>query len=339
MKSNAKIYRNLAIILGLIGLLAISSIGQVLYVISLISVIGIPLAFVILAIPALAIVFVSAYLIWRFIPPFKNYSILVSILTIVVLMLVYPLLHNMRVKSNLAGLISNDVGPASVPSGRKLLSGKSFALVSKSRRALTCNDLCLHLLMSYQASSVLMSKLDKHQNYPDSKSKAFEYKLQRRSQCPEFTVRGMSVRPHSKNFREKKSGTIGGKFATMIDNGYCIIADESKVANADTTFMVLPRNRFSQPSSWTPIQKGIKATRAGIYQYDSNSGMRPIWQHTSVDYTLLEPILLPMITVSPGLSGTSAGWWRKRIRSDSPKYYRLRDLLRASGLTFPANLK
>lgn len=338
MTNKSRLLRNLAIIMAIVGFLAISPIGQAIYVMGLISVIGIPVSMVIFALPVCAMIFVSSYLLWRFVYPFNRLTILVSGLMTCVLMFLLPLIHNLQVNHAVARLGSGDVVNANTPSELNIF-GKRLALVSKSRRAMVCDDMCLHLLMSNQASSVLKARLDKDENYPQFDVQTFEYTLEPMSECPQFPVRGMGASPNSINLKNRTKGSVAAQYADRLEQGYCLIGRETEISKADYIFLALDQRELVSPSTLSPFNNDISAYRSGIYRYDEAENMLTFWQKTAVTYSMLKPVLMPIINVPAGLSGTRAGLWREDKRIDKSGYSRLRDLLRAAGISLPEELK
>ncbi len=332
-------FRNLAILSGVLGLLFASPFGQIIYVAGMISVIGIPIALLAEAIPTLAIVIVTGYLLWRFVPPFRGRTPVAALAAASALLLIIPPLHNAEIEAQVANLKSGDVGPAAVPSEIPLDARQTLALLSLRGRSSLCDQVCLHILMSGQAARVLMATLKDGEAAPVPAMRANGYTLERRAECPEPAIRGAGARPHGRNFHEKTEGTISGRYATMLDEGYCLVATEATLDDADLALLAIRTRDFSPPSTISPISAETRASRAGIYGGTAQGALVPIWQQTSVSYSLLKPVLRSKIKVPAGLSGASTGWWRDDIKSDQPEFQSLADLMRAVGFSLPLEVR
>lgn len=328
-----------AIVAGILGILSASPIGQIIYVFSMISVIGIPIAVLVAAIPTIALLIVPGYLIWRFVPPFRNWNAAVSIAAAGMLLLIIPVAHNAEIKAKVADLISNDTGHPAGPGLLPLGADQTLALISARGRSSLCDQICLHLLMSGGAARVLAVPLKADQAAPDPAMRAYSYHLDRRTTCPAPGNRSTGAQTHARHFREKTPGTISGRYAAMLEQGYCLVAAEATLRDADLAFMVLDRGDFPVPSTLSPIAADTIVNRAGVYARSAQGELARLWQQTSVSYSLLGPVLMPRINVPAGLSGASTGWWRDRFETGKPAFTTLPTLIRAVGIGLPAELR
>jgi hypothetical protein len=328
-----------AILAGVLGLIFASPIGHIIYVAAMMSGIGIPIALVVAAIPTIALVVVAGYLIWRFVPPFRQWTAAISLAAACLLLVIIPPAHNAEIKAQVADLTSSDAGRPSGPEDLSVKAGQALALISKRSRPSLCDQICLHLLMSGEASRVLMVPLADDEAAPDPAMRAFGYILEPRADCPSPGSGDTGARPHAQNFREKTPGTISGRYATLLEQGYCLDATEATLGEADLAFMVLDQRDFPVPSTFSPVAAGTRASRAGVYAPSAQGKLAPVWQQTPVSYSLLGPVLMTTINVSAGLSGTSTGWWRDRFETGQHEFGTLSKLIRASGISVPAELR
>ncbi len=336
---SGKFFLSLAVLSGILGLLLASPIGHIIYIVGMISVIGIPIALLVAAIPTIALVIVAGYLIWRFVPPFRSWNAIASIAAAGMLLLIIPVAHNAEIKAQVADLISSDTGHPSGPGHLPFEADQTLALISAPGRSSLCDQICLHLLMSGDAARVLMVPLKADQAAPDPAMRAYSYILDRRATCPAPGIRSTGARTHARNFHEKAPGTISGRYATMLEQGYCLVAAEATLRDADLAFMVVDRSAFPVPSTLSPIAAGMMVSRAGVYARSQRGELATVWQQTSVSYSLLGPVLMPTINVPAGLSGTSTGWWRDRFETGKPEFSTLPRLIRATGISLPAELR
>jgi hypothetical protein len=334
-----KYFRNLAILMGIVGLLFASTIGQIIYAIGMISVIGIPIALVVEAIPTFALVIVIGYLLWRFIPPFNGWTPAISVAAACLLLLGIPPLHNAEITARVAALTRGNVGSSAGPGNLPVKENQTLALVSRQSRASLCDPICLHLLMSGEAARVLMAPLKDAQAEPDPAMRAYRYSLDRRADCPKPKIAGAGVRTHAQHFREKTPGTISGRYATMLEQGYCLDIAEAKLGEADLAFLAVHGRDFPFPSTISPIAARATASRAGVYAPTGKGEMAPLWQQTSVSYSLLGPVLMSRIKIHPGMSGTSVDWWRNDFKTGQPTFRSLSELIRATGIILPAEVR
>jgi hypothetical protein len=335
----SKPFRNLAILSGILALVCASPIGQIVYVVGMISVIGIPLAFLVEAIPTIGLVIGIGYLLWRFVPPFGGWTPAISVAAACILLLMVPPVHNAEIELKVAALTSGNTGPASGPGQLPRKAGQALALISRRNRPSLCDQICLHLLMSEEARRVLMVPLEEGRVELDPAMRAYSYSLERRARCPDPKIAGAGARTHSRNFRKKDPETISGRYAIMLEQGYCLTIANANLGDADLAFLVANGPDFPVPATVSPIAAGIVASRAAISAPNGNGQWAPLWQQTAVSYSFLGPVLMPRFKIQAGMSGTSVGWWRDDFRTGQPQFRSLSALIRAAGINLPEEIR
>lgn len=329
-KSNR--FRNWAIVAALVGLLFASDIGAVAYVVSLISVIGIPLAFVIVAIPTICLLIVLAYAVFRLTGLKGLTGQILAFVAAAGILVVYPPVHNAEINLRVASLIGDDV---SAPRGAGALvsPAQTLGLMRRSGDRGICRETCVYLLIRQQVAAVAIAKLDKRAAVPGFDEPAKIFRLVQQSPCEMRDVRVNSI--HAKS---REAGTITDMFLDLVDRGYCISTEDGVISQADRIVMVANTRYFPEVRTISPVASTIKASRAGLYAKTTSGSFATLHQDTPVTYSLLGPVLAHTFDGGSGLS-VKASWWREWHRTErrTPEE---RDYLRETvGLIFPENLK
>ncbi|MEO1702281.1 MAG: hypothetical protein AAFR71_09545 [Pseudomonadota bacterium] len=327
-------FRNWAIIIGFLGLVAASPIGQAGYILFLITVIGMPIAFGIMAVPSIALVTVCAFFIWRFRPHKGLRSVFVAFGVVLVALLVIPTLHNLEVRARVAQLTGNDVGAPDGAIGVNYQRGGDVGLI---KRRNLCEAACVHMLMTGQASSVLVTRFSKSQWSPDFGVNAHRYQLERHVECPERQVIGGGVRVHGQHRRDKTPGTIAGDYARLLDAGYCVVITKASLADADLVVTARTSRYFAGPWTVSPVPSLIKAGRMAVYEQEENGRFVTRWQQTPTHYSLLKTPLVIVFNVGAQLR-TSTEFLRTYTRDDRPHLQR-GEILRRAGFQLPDRLQ
>lgn len=326
-------FRNFAILFGLLGLVAASPIGQLLFAVAFITIIGIPLAVAIMALPTIGLVVVSAFLVWRFRPHKGIISVLVAFGVVLAVMAVAPTAHNLEVRAYLAQLSGGDVGAPEGPDALPLERGGVVGLI---KRRNLCEAACVHLLMTGQASQVLVTRFRKSRWEPDFTDDAHRYELERHAQCPERRVIGGGVSVHGQHKRDKTAGTIAGEYARLLDAGYCMVITKTQLKEADIVVTARTFRYFDSPWTISPIPALMRAGRMAVFERGADNRFVTRWQQTPVDYSLLETPLLVMFRTHSEFRITTE-FWRTYVRDDRRQFHR-NELLRQIGFRFPEKL-
>lgn len=330
----ARTFRNIAIIIGVLGIVLGSPIGQVIYVVSLLSVIGIPIAMIVFAVPTISMVVVSAFIIWRFSKlRTMRAGVVVSFVCVAVLMAYIPIAHNAEIRSRVSQLTSGDIGRVEGKIATNFSRDGTVGMATTGRNL--CREACVHLLMTGQASKVIVFKLNSAMTTADFKSYSYSYRMEKRDTC-ERPRGGGGVRVHSKNKRDKTPGTISGDYARRLDQGYCVIIEEAMVGDADIVFVSTDRTKFEQPRTLSPINSLIEASNMAVYERDTSGIWTTRWQKTPMRYSFLKPALAFIFHTGAGLQTTSE-LWRKRVSVDT-KHQKMGELLRRAGFSVPSVL-
>ncbi|MEN0000868.1 MAG: hypothetical protein AAF940_08285 [Pseudomonadota bacterium] len=326
-------FRNFAILFGLLGLVAASEIGHLVFVLGLVTVIGIPLAFLVMALPTIGLVVCGAFLVWRLRPHRGEASVLTAFAVVIATLVVVPTLHNLEINARLAQLASGDKGSAEGPSALPLQRGGVVGLIK--RRSL-CEAACVHLLMTGQASQVFVTRFRKNRWAPDFSADAHRYQLEKHAECPERRVHGGGVSLHGQHTRDKTPGTIAGAYARLQDEGYCMVITKASLRDADVVVTARTFRYFDSPWTVSPIPSLMRAGRMAVYQRDADNRFVTHWQQTPVDYSLLMTPLAVIFRTQAEFR-TTTEFWRTHVRDERRQYHR-NEVLRQIGFRFPDQL-
>ena len=327
--SRSNRFRNITIVMALVGLLCASGLGADLTAIAFITLIGIPIAAVITILPTIALATVLAYLIWRFTPISGFIGIVGAYAAAIGLMLAVPPLHNIEVEAAIKRLTATDVEMTGVevpPGGHNIVIG----LPSTDRKGSRCDLTCMHLLVSRQVNAVVKTVINKEALAPDLSSGGYRYWLERSNECDLSYVVA-----YGSDFKERRQETIAGAYGIMTDRGTCIVRSKARLSDADLIVFARRWQKFPQPSTFSPIASGIRASRSGIYKPNDHSILQTLWQKTSIAYSTLKPILAHSWRQS-GYS-LEAEWWRTHFRPDP--HMNLKDTLAAMKYKMPKRLR
>lgn len=329
-------FKKIALTFFIIGAICASPIGQVIYVIGLISVLGIPLSFLMVAIPNIAFIIVTSFLLWRFVPQFSVWGIDVAVAAAISLMFLIPLLHNLEIKSRVNKLQSESLNTLAEHRPFAPDPNRIVGIVVTDTRPL-CSALCVHLLLSGQSTSVIVASVKEDVVMLDMTAPAYEYSLKKQADCPRRKDYKSGVRV-SKSTAEKDPDSIASRYFQKLDTGYCMRIEETTLAEADMVVTLVKPRDFPDPRTLSPIAAKFSATHSAIYLKIQNNALAPIWRQTAMDYSLLGPVLLYTVNVPAGLSGTEGRLWREDPLKQAPSFKSLSALLEYIGYELPDRL-
>lgn len=329
-------FKKISLTFFILGAICASPIGQVIYVIGLISVIGIPFSFLMVAIPNIALVVVTSFLLWRFLPKFSAWGTEVAIAAAIGLMFLIPFLHNAEINSYVSKLQSEQQNSLAEYRPFAPDPNHKLGIILTDSRAL-CSALCLHLLLSEQASSVILTTVKEDVVALDLTAPAYKYAFEKKANCPRSNDYKSGVRVY-KSTADKNPNSISVKYFQKVEKGYCITIEETTLSQADMVLTFVNISDFPEPHTLSPFAADFSAIHSAIYKKTQDNELTPIWRQTSMNYSLLKPILLYTIHVPAGLSGADGRLWRENPPKQTPSFKNLSALLKYVGYQVPRKL-
>ncbi|MEO1744909.1 MAG: hypothetical protein AAFR13_00090 [Pseudomonadota bacterium] len=315
------------------GLLCASPLGVILYVVSAITVIGIPIAILVMAVPTISVFVVGAFLIWRFTPLDGVIGAAVAFVFAAALMVIVPFAHNAEMGARVSLLKRADQPTPDAATLAQINRGDVFGIARPHGSRAICRALCAHLLITGQATAVIMGSVPKGRNDPDFETKAYMFVLQKVDEC-----KHRNVRLHSQHSHDRTPTTIAGRYARLRDGGYCIVTHEASLAKAETVVMSLDRLDFTPPWTFSPMASLIRAERAAVYTKaaSSRTGLARAWQVTRVNWSQLAS---PLSFIFQGTHGLNVeGRWRRSYIVDPTGVPDQLGIIRALGFDLPDKL-
>lgn len=272
------------------------------------SIIGIPLAFLILLLPALALVLglariLDLWLLSRVLPAGKSGFAAIGVALL--LLAGVSLTANQRQSAERARLLADDHDDLSRP-----LPDQVYALLSKEPST-ECTDFCQRLLLTGQATAVLLAQSGAQGlDAPDPTMPATLWQIKDQPTCPPVALpvgaARMLIRGENAESSAKADVLIGEGLAA----GHCLIATASTLAAADVVIV----EATLREADWDPgFSFGgdlISAKRYAVW-LKSDRGLVEQARWTYVSARQMFPLAVPV--VEPGMNTkTKIGFARMR---------------------------
>lgn len=342
----------------LLALLAMSPIGHILAIFALISLIGIPIYFVIAALPAVFLAYLFLFLLWRTYTSFIGNRFLAGALfaACALLMADYFVLRawreNSRLDSAAAALVAGDTDRLGAAGE---ISTLAVVRSSRTNRNIenVCDDICQRLLLTGAVKKVLAitlappppqsdgKKTNARRALPGPREEAswpaleihdglagIVYSLEQRSSCPENkmpeNVRVLSL-PRSETGKAKiaweREVPAPEALRIRLASGTCLIAAPATLAQADgaLAYGTLASGRSGMGLGFDVAAEALNAWRLTFHRRIGGN-MVPHYRATGVRYERFPGALVPTILHGSEFR-TSNGFMRYSVlRGERRKY-------------------
>lgn len=304
----------------LIAFLAMA-VAPLIYIVALISVIGIPIALMIFAVPAAAMLYIAHELLYqfavrRFLP--GTHGRILSAATPVVAMFIIATLANARIDGEVAKLVSGD---------RDALSNapvRSLALVEASKRLRDqkpeCAGLCQRLLLTGAVGEVIVAYADKGADTIDPNASARAFRWRRGGACEMKAVSGGGQRVGS---GVKDAMRPDEAVRLRIASGECLDERAARLGAAHAALLstTLERGTSAYGARLNAFAETTSADRIA-YFVRKNGTFVEEYRRTMVVARRHPPVAFPAIVHGHDLH-TAVGFFRLDKRINKEKYQEL----------------
>jgi hypothetical protein len=334
------------VILGLLSLVAISPVGHAIAIIGMISLIGLPIAFLVIAIPTLFLLTLAGHLTWEAWSKLRAghrrtaLAFAIALLAMVDFFVFRAWRVNAWLDRSVASLVEQDVDTMA-PSGPVGALALLRTVRGSFENDTLCDDLCRRLLLTRSAQQVLALTLEAKVNprdvlgapwpaeEPPGSLSGTAWRLERRDHCPDAPLKSQRLvklaepdRPKGVAFVPPVSTEQLMRLA--IAGGNCLIGEPASLERADAMLAYgdihWPASTFSAGyEAWTDT---VGAWRLGFWSRREGFLVRT-YQRTSVRWQRLPGAFIPWLENGPELR-TANGWvrntaWLNRSRfEDEP---------------------
>lgn len=306
------------ILIGVAALLSITEIGHVLAILSLISVIGIPLYFLLVALPSIFLILLFARCVFGAVERARAGAAAsaVAFAAIALFMAYYFVVRaqveNAKLDARAAALVAGDIaGEARIPAGRSIALVRSEPYRVNHERGTVCDDLCQRLLLNGFASRVLAVTLAPESERrgwarpgplpalePAAGMSGVMYWLEPKSTCPDVKIPD-NVRLLRVDEPQRGSGLIATRSASeamRVKNasGVCLVSAPASLEQAEEAFFYGPVAR-GRPGRASGFDVGLDTVGAWRIAYYQRAGADWIVRHrvTGVRYLRFPGVLIP----------------------------------------------
>lgn len=326
--------RNSTIILICLGILAlVASVAPGLGVLPAITVIGLPIAIAYWALPAVFVVYLISYLLFRFLPFGGMAGVIVSLVIALILLAVPPFLVNGKIERIASSYVAGDQDNLVQPIKAKTIAVRHNARgVRRDDKYTQCDGFCLHALLTGTASRVIIHQTSAPHEPLDINAEGIEYRLERRASCPEveFNSGRSEFRLPEKTSGGKRTPKATELMKLRISDGECLVADPAPLSKADIIISrgsaLLDEHKSSSTKGFDLSASTVKAQRFTVHVKNGGSAsFTEQFRLTEVLYKPLFPILLPAPEFYAEFR-MSMGWARRSSKKNIyDKYYQKPD--------------
>ncbi len=315
----------LLILVGAAAFISMTPIGHVIAIISMISVIGIPIYFLLAALPAIFLILLFLRLV---VGALDNYKAGATALAVAcgagaLFMVDYFVLRAQRANAVLdaraQALIADDIaGPARIPAGRILATVRSESYARAQLENL-CDDLCQRLLLNGFAERVLAitiaPQVDKRAPRgavpelaalaPDKSMAGVMYWLEKRASCPDVKVpdslRLLRVDAPVKGAGRMNTRTASESMRVKIASGTCLMSEPARLDQADGAFFYGDVARGGGRAYGFDISRNTVGAWRTVYYQRAGSEWKAEHRATGVRYQRFPGVLIPTYIHGPEL--------------------------------------
>ena len=291
-RSNLSWLKWITTILGVAALIALSAIGRSIAFIAIQSVIGIPIAYLLAAIPTVFLLSFLTLVIALALKIEGGRKIALAVALALGVMLLVPLVHNGMGRFYVNHLVKDDQTPAIEP-----WAGGTMGLVVPADRDVECNSLCQKMLGRGFAQRFIVASIPADSREIDAVKKAKAYHLEPSRLC-------------------KSQPSIWGldpTFKLRLAQGACLVNEPAQLLQADAVLWHRAIHNDRVPGAdMDPFKLPMAAKRLSFYRRRGSKRQDEVWRETSVRYATLFPLLIPTYTTTyGGMALPGAGWARE----------------------------
>ncbi len=290
------------LILICLGVLAIISAGAPsLGMLAAITVIGLPIAVLYWAFPALFLVYLIAYCIYHLLPVRGVIAGGVALVITLILLGIPPLLLNGSMENLARSYVANDKDMANAPLNVETIAVRQNLRFFRQRDDYTlCDGFCLHALLSGAASNVVIHHTKTPHAPLDVSAEGTLYRLERRASCPEvkFRDRRSKFKLETNLPKDEKAPNPIELMKLRISNGECLVSETVPLDRADVIISrgsPLEKKHKSNSDGFLPAVTLRRVERFTVHTKAQSTGdFVEDYRFTQVQYRPLLPVLLPV---------------------------------------------
>jgi len=304
-------------ILGAVALFCLSPIGAMLALIAAIAVIGLPLTFIMGAIPTIFLFLLIARLVYAALPLRGAPGVAIGGAVSLAVLAVVPWLANRDLAATADALVAGDM---TLPAPQRF---STLALVQSGRGARpSCGDLCQRALLNGAADRVIVARAETATDtLPDSLS-GTAYRIEPRSTCPDLDLKdGIEPLELAGEKRQYGDPTAADMLRMRAARGQCLVEAPATIAEADAVLQWGSVRKGTSPvnAGMSPFADTVSASRLSLYIRENDS-LAERHRTTAVTYNPLLPILAPSYVGGYGFE-LRAGLLRGvAFRGDAERY-------------------
>jgi hypothetical protein len=302
---------------GALALISMTEIGHVLAVIAMISVIGIPIYFLLAALPSIFLILLFLRFVFGVIDNFRSRAawavgFAFAALFMVNFFVVRAYRENVTLDARAAALVADDVDVSKpIPAGGVIAIVRSEAFASRREAEDVCDDVCQRLLLNGFAKRILVATLSPQIDTraprsqgplpalePSLAMRGVMYWLEERTVCPDTKV-PENVRILQVSDPQRVSGVGIARSAAeamrvKIAMGNCLISAPARLEEADGAFFYGPtaRGNAGLLRGFDPTVDTVSAWRTAYFIRDG-ANWSAEQRATGVRYSRFPDALIP----------------------------------------------
>lgn len=316
-------------ILGVGALIALLAPG--IGTIAAITIIGLPLAIIFWALPALFLVALIGFGVSRVLPLRNKVAVAVlSLAASLLLLAIPPSIVNIGIENEASTLVAGDRDELAPPLEVRAIAFREPGWRLRQRDAdkgySSCNQFCIHALLNGVADRFLVVNVKDPHAAIALDEPAVEYALREMPECPpvkyKSAVRDLDFQtPYERGAKQLDAVE---ELMLRVSSGTCLVSRDAVLGDADiaiTDGSLKRRKKNAFGAGFNLRADTLSATRRTVHLIDGKAGVASeIYRDTAVRYAPLGPMLLPVPHMAAELR-TSMGWWRRDRRINMPSRY------------------
>ncbi|WP_312365967.1 hypothetical protein [Ensifer sp.] len=290
-------------------------------ILAALSIVGLPIAVLFWAAPALLLVSFTLVLVYRLAPAGKSLKIVLACVATAALFALPAALLNWRIENDVEAIAAADRNEITAPVTARAIAVRRWS--NFDRQTTKCDGFCLHALLSGSADRVLVVAVKNLFAEPRLDESAIEFRLENRSICPStrFQPGYHSLRLRNAAGETRDTNAVEA-MNLSISNGRCLVQKATTLGDAD---LVISQGRTKRGVS--DIEAGfdfsadtISTFTTSVHTVDRKTGLDEIYRSTRINYAPFAPLLLP----GPAFGSEfrmDMGWFRLAKMVNSPSRY------------------
>lgn len=312
--------------LGVLSLLvlALPELGMI----AAITFIGLPLAAVYWAIPAVFLITALSYPIYRAMPVKGKTGMAASVLGALVCLAVLAQLLNRGIHSDAQSYAGDDHNNLVLPISAETIAVRTNGRPRHNRESYTlCDGFCLHALLTGSAKRITMALTKNMHAEIDPAMQGMQYWIEKRDKCPTVNFRSGGHELEIRTVRERgervRSAVEFMKF--RMSEGQCLVSRKARIDESD---IIISHGKLKRPDysrrhdGFSFTGSTVNADRITVHTINKND--RSITEHyrwTGIRYQPFLPVFLPGPIIGNGFD-VNMGWLRGSQRLNiKEKYY------------------